>query len=199
MKITKLEVQKNDKNRVNLYLDDQFYSGIPVELIYLEHLKTGMELDEGELEKIVFENEKSKALSRVTQYIGSSLKTQKQIRDYLKKKEYTPKTISYVMQKLLEYDYIDDEKYAKAYILTYGKKYGKIKLKSQLKQKGVCDEIIEETLDKNPIDSIDIVAKKYLKNKLWSPEVKQKLIRFLCSRGYEFEDINSYINNLNNE
>lgn len=197
MKITKLEVQNNDKNRVNLYLDDRFYSGIPAELVYLEHLKTGMEIDESELEKIVFENEKSKALSRVTKYIGSSLKTQKQIRDYLKKKEYSPKTISYVIQKLLEYDYIDDEKYAKAYVLTYGKKYGKLKLKSQLKQKGVCDEIIEETLEQNQIDSIDEVANKYLKNKLWSPEVKQKLIRFLCSRGYEFEDINSYINNLN--
>lgn len=196
MKITKLEVQKNDKNRVNLYVDDEFYSGIPAELVYLEHLKTGLEIDEKDLKKIIFENEKSKAMSRVTKYIGSSLKTQKQIRDYLRKKEYSDDTIEFVMSKLVEYNYIDDQKYAQAYVLTYGKKYGKLKLKSQLKVKGVSEEIIECVLEDNKVDSIESVASKYLKNKVMSYEVSQKLFRFLYSRGYEFDEINSYINKL---
>ena len=196
MKITKLEVQKNDKNRVNLYVDDEFYSGIPAELVYLEHLKTGLEIDEKDLKKIIFENEKSKAMSRVTKYIGSSLKTQKQIRDYLRKKEYSDDTIEFVMSKLAEYNYIDDKKYAQAYVLTYGKKYGKLKLISQLKIKGVSEEIIECVLEDNKVDSIESVASKYLKNKVMSYEVSQKLFRFLYSRGYEFDEINSYINKL---
>lgn len=196
MKITKLEVQKNDKNQVNLYVDDEFYSGIPAELVYLEHLKTGLEIDEKDLKKIIFENEKSKAMSRVTKYIGSSLKTQKQIRDYLRKKEYSDDTIEFVMSKLVEYNYIDDKKYAQAYVLTYGKKYGKLKLKSQLKVKGVSEEIIECVLEDNKVDSIESVASKYLKNKVMSYEVSQKLFRFLYSRGYEFDEINSYINKL---
>lgn len=196
MKITKLEVQKNDKNRVNLYVDDEFYSGIPAELVYLEHLKTGLEIDEKDLKKIIFENEKSKAMSRVTKYIGSSLKTQKQIRDYLRKKEYSDDTIEFVMSKLAEYNYIDDKKYAQAYVLTYGKKYGKLKLISQLKAKGVSEEIIECVLEDNKVDSIESVASKYLKNKVMSYEVSQKLFRFLYSRGYEFDEINSYINKL---
>ena len=196
MKITKLEVQMNDKNRVNLYVDDEFYSGIPAELVYLEHLKTGLEIDEKDLKKIIFENEKSKAMSRVTKYIGSSLKTQKQIRDYLRKKEYSDDTIEFVMSKLAEYNYIDDKKYAQAYVLTYGKKYGKLKLISQLKIKGVSEEIIECVLEDNKVDSIESVASKYLKNKVMSYEVSQKLFRFLYSRGYEFDEINSYINKL---
>ena len=196
MKITKLEVQKNDKNRVNLYVDDEFYSGIPAELVYLEHLKTGLEIDEKDLKKIIFENEKSKAMSRVTKYIGSSLKTQKQIRDYLRKKEYSDDTIEFVMSKLAEYNYIDDKKYAQAYVLTYGKKYGKLKLISQLKIKGVSEDIIECVLEDNKVDSIESVASKYLKNKVMSYEVSQKLFRFLYSRGYEFDEINSYINKL---
>ena len=196
MKITKLEVQKNDKKRVNLYVDDEFYSGIPAELVYLEHLKTGLEIDEKDLKKIIFENEKSKAMSRVTKYIGSSLKTQKQIRDYLRKKEYSDDTIEFVMSKLVEYNYIDDKKYAQAYVLTYGKKYGKLKLISQLKIKGVSEEIIECVLEDNKVDSIESVASKYLKNKVMSYEVSQKLFRFLYSRGYEFDEINSYINKL---
>ena len=196
MKITKLEVQKNDKNRVNLYVDDEFYSGIPAELVYLEHLKTGLEIDEKDLKKIIFENEKSKAMSRVTKYIGSSLKTQQHIRDYLRKKEYSDDTIEFVMSKLVEYNYIDDKKYAQAYVLTYGKKYGKLKLKSQLKVKGVSEEIIECDLEDKKVERIERVASKYLKNKVMSYEVSQKLFRFLYSRGYEFDEINSYINKL---
>lgn len=196
MKITKLEVQKNDKNRINLYVDDEFYLGVPAELVYLEHLKTGLEIDEKDLKKIIFENEKSKAMSRVTKYIGSSLKTQKQIMEYLRKKEYSDDTIEFVISKLVEYNYIDDQKYAQAYVLTYGKKYGKLKLKSQLKVKGVSEEIIECVLEDNKVDSIESVASKYLKNKVMSYEVSQKLFRFLYSRGYEFDEINSYINKL---
>ena len=135
-------------------------------------------------------------MSRVTKYIGSSLKTQKQIRDYLRKKEYSDDTIEFVMSKLVEYNYIDDKKYAQAYVLTYGKKYGKLKLISQLKIKGVSEEIIECVLEDNKVDSIESVASKYLKNKVMSYEVSQKLFRFLYSRGYEFDEINSYINKL---
>ena len=80
--------------------------------------------------------------------------------------------------------------------MTYGKKYGKLKLKSQLKVKGASEEIIECVLEDNKVDSIESVASKYLKNKVMSYEVSQKLFRFLYSRGYEFDEINSYINKL---
>lgn len=199
MEITKLEIQKNNKDRVNLYLDEKYYSGISLELVVREHLKVGIDIDEEYLRNLILEDEKGKALAKAIKYIGTNLKTAKQLRDYLRKKDYNPNTINYVMDKLIEYDYLDDENYARAYVLTYSTKYGKLKLKSQLKSKGVSDEIIDKYLDTANIDSIEKVALKYMKNREFTYENCQKLSRFLYSRGYEFDEINSLMNRLKEE
>lgn len=196
MEITKIEIQKNNKDRANIYLDEKFFSGISLELVVKEHLKVGMILDEEHLKTLIVEDEKSNALAKAVKYMGTNLKTAKQLRDYLKKKDYNPSTIEFVLSKMYEYNYIDDENYARAYILTYSNKYGKLKLKLQLKQKGVSEEIIDNLIANLDCSSIDSVAQKYLKNKDLSYENCQKLSRFLYSRGYEFDDINSCINRL---
>lgn len=199
MEITKLEIQKNNKDRVNLYLDEKYYSGISLELVIREHLKVGLDIDEEHLENLILEDEKGKALAKAIKYIGTNLKTAKQLRDYLSKKDYNRNTINYVLDKLMEYNYLDDENYARAYVLTYSTKYGKLKLKSQLKSKGVSDEIIDKYLDTASGDSIERVALKYMKNKEFTYDNCQKLSRFLYSRGYEFDEINSLVNKLKEE
>lgn len=196
MEITKVEIQKNHDNRCNLYLDDEFYAGVSLELVVKYHLKAGVILEKQELDNLILEDEKGKALSKAVKYLGANLKTKKQLRDYLKKKEYNPQTIDFVISKMEEYDYLNDENFAKAYILTYSKKYGKLKLKSELKLKGVSDEIINKYLDDFKSENIESVALKYLKNKERTFDTFQKLSRFLYSRGYEFDDINACINSL---
>lgn len=196
MEITKVEIQKNHDNRCNLYLDDEFYAGVSLELVVKYHIKAGVILEKQELDNLILEDEKGKALSKAVKYLGANLKTKKQLRDYLKKKEYNPQTIDFVISKMEEYDYLNDENFAKAYILTYSKKYGKLKLKSELKLKGVSDEIIDKYLDDFKSENIESVALKYLKNKERTFDTFQKLSRFLYSRGYEFDDINACINSL---
>lgn len=193
--ITKIEVQKKDETRANVYLDDKFYSGMSIEMILKNHLKKGLEIENAELDKMVLDDEKTVAMSKATKYMGGALKTKKQIRDYLKKKEFAIPTIDYVLAKMEEYNYIDDEAYAKAFVLTYSSKYGKLKLKAMLKQKGVCDNIIENTLngEDEVVDSLEQTANKYMKNKELNEKNILKLSRFLYSRGYEFDRINSYI------
>lgn len=200
--ITKIEVQTKDKTRANLYIDDEFFCGISIELCVKFGLKKGLEVNEEFVQNIVFEDEKSKAMNKATNYINSSLKTAKQIREYLRKKEYSQPTIDYVVGKMIEYKYLDDEAYAKAFVSTYSSKYGKLKLKSMLKVKGVADSIIDSVLDNEETpreSSISRVADKYLRNKEITRETLNKLSRFLYSRGYEFDEINSYISNLKND
>lgn len=200
--ITNLEVQKKDDRRVNLYLDDKFYAGVSIELVMKHHLKKGMEIGKDELDELVLEDEKGKALDKAVKYISSTLKTTRQIRDYLKKKEYNPQTIDYVIEKMQEYKYLDDESYAKAFISTYSGKYGKLKLISALKSKGVSDNIIDNVLSSEDLkmeNSIENTANKYLKNKPRTSETYMKLSRFLYSRGYEYDDIKSLINELKGE
>lgn len=194
--ITKLEVQKNDETRANLYLDDKFFAGISIEIIMKNQIKKGMEISAEKLEELILQDEKSKALTKAVKYISGNLKTIKQIRDYLRKKEYNKITIDYVIEKMQEYGYLDDEAYAKAYILTNSKKYGKLKLVSELRNKGVSEKIIDTLFEEDieMLDSIEAVAEKYLKNKVVDEKTLQRLSRFLYSRGYEFDKINRIIN-----
>lgn len=196
--ITKIEVQQKDKTRVNIYLDDKFYAGISAELCFSHNLKKGMEIDEEFLSNLIVEDEKTKAISRAVKYMGGNLKTTKQIRDYLRKKEYLPQTIDYVLEKMAEYKYLDDESYARAYISTYSSKYGKMKLISQLKERGIKEDIIDKVFaeDVKIEDSLERVAQKYLKNKEINNDVLIKLCRFLYSRGYESDAISSYVRSL---
>ena len=97
--ITKIEVQSKDKTRANLYIDDKFCCGISIELVMKHGLKKDMKIDENYIKEIVLEDEKSKAMNKAVNYISSTLKTAKQIREYLRKKEYLPETIDYVIDK----------------------------------------------------------------------------------------------------
>jgi len=196
--ITKIEVQKNDDTRANIYVDDKFYAGVSIELIVKNHLKKGLEIENQLLDDIIIEDEKSSALSKALKYSSSNLKTKKQIRDYLKKKEYNSQTIEYVIEKMSEYNYLDDEAYAKAYLLTYSKKYGKLRLINDLKNRGISETIIDNLFadDFEINNSIEEVANKYLKNKEVNEQTLIKLNRFLYSRGYEFEDISKLLSEI---
>ncbi len=196
--ITAIEVQVKDKNRANIYLDGDFFAGVSIELCLKHSLKKGQEVDEKFLQELIFEDDKGKALSKAVKYMGANLKSCQQIRDYLKKKEYSKEIVDYVIDKMQEYKYLDDEAYARAYISTYSSKYGKLKLIAQLRAKGVRDTTIDDVFaeDVKLQDSIEKVGAKYLKNKELTQENLIKLNRFLYSRGYEFEQINSYVNSL---
>ena len=167
MQITGIEFQKKHDDRANLYVDDEFYCGISVELVMREQIKKGMEIDQEKLQELILEDEKYSAFGKAVKYLSSTLKTERQIKDYLRKKEYNQVTIDYVIDKLYEYKYLDDESYAKSFVLTYSNKYGKLKLISALKSKGVSDRVIDNIFSEElGIDSnIRNVAEKYLKNK----------------------------------
>lgn len=196
--ITKLEVQKKNESRANLYLDDAFYAGISIETCIKKHLKKGVEIDKDALDEIILDDEKSVAMAKATKYMGGALKTTKQIRDYLKGKDFAPTTIDYVIDKMLEYGYLDDENYARSFVLTYSNKYGKLKLRSLLRSKGIKDSILDDILDgeEDVPDNMEVVADKYLKNKELDEKNMARLIRFLSSRGYEFDKIKSYISKI---
>lgn len=192
--ITKIEVQKNNKERANIYIDDKFYAGVNIELVMKYGLKKGQELSDDLFDRVLFEDLKSEAFNKAIKYIGSSLKSIKQLKDYLKKKEYPDEVVEFVIDKLCEYKYLDDYNFAKSYVLTYSNKYGRLKLISQLRMKGVDENIIDDVFNENKVESnIENIARKYLKNKNITNETWLKLSRFLYSRGYEFEDINRIV------
>ena len=101
--ITSIVQQKKDKERVSVYVDGRFYCGMMLETVIRCRLKEGMQIDCEKLDEIQFENEKSQALDKAITHLSATMKTQKQMRDFLKKKGYADAVCEYVLEKLREY------------------------------------------------------------------------------------------------
>ena len=88
MKITKLEVQKKNKNRVNLYLNEEFYCGLSLEAVVKYNLKVGQDIEEQKLEFLQTDSEREIAQNKAISYISKYQKTEKELKDYLIKKGF---------------------------------------------------------------------------------------------------------------
>ncbi len=203
MQIT--EIAKIGKGkRYRLFVDENFEGVFEAEILARYNLKTGQEIDDKFLNSLKIENGDFACFDRGLTLLEHGMKTQKQVQDYLKTKGYPLNCIEKAVQKLGEYGYINDENFAKEYVKLYCQKDGIKKIKFALKNKGVEDEIIENSLQNYLTDEIQEktclnLAKKKAKNIQLDGKGKQKLFAYLAGKGFDFEIIRRAVNLLEKE
>lgn len=193
-KITCISIQQKNKNRCNLFVDEQFFASLSLELVYKYRLKEGQDIEPDKLNDIISKNERQDALVKATNYIAKAIKTKRQVKDYLLKKGYSEEIAYYCIDKLKEYKYIDDVDYSKRFINSYSSNQGKKLLEYKLIEKGVKKQDIECAFENSEVDYLQnaiSVAKKYLKNKELNFETKAKAYRYLISKGFSYDEANS--------
>ncbi len=196
--ITELRRQKGKKARFSVFLDNQFVCGMDEFCIYKYRLCEGKEINLDELQNIQLEAEGNIAFETAVSLISKNARTEKQMRDYLSQKGYMPVVVDNVIQKLIEYRYINDQVFAEDFWDNYKNHWGKRKIKFALLQKGVAEDTIEQLLENtnNQQEAIIEISKKYMKNKDNTRENYEKLARHLASRGFSWEDINSALSRI---
>ena len=147
---------------------------------------------------MVLESDKEKALNKVANLLSRGLKTEKQIVEYLTKKGYDQITTDFVLNKLTEYNYINDQLYVKSFVSQNSKKFGKRKLAFDLKNKGLKQADIDNALNEFVADEevLLTLAQKFLKNKEINAANLQKLAQHLSYKGFSWDEINSTIKRL---
>ena len=193
--ITKVEPQKHNPERCNLYLDGEYVCGMSMLVVVQNQLLPGKEITQEKLLDMVFESEKENAFNYAVDYICKYVPSQKQMTHKLYDKDYSKRVVDYVIEKCKSYGYIDDEKYAQSYVFQNRKLKGKLKLKQELMLKGIDKKIIDDVLaDYDEEDGCLILARKKALNKdLDDPKVYAQLVRFLQYRGYDWEQIKKSI------
>ena len=186
--ITSIEPQKRDKNRCSIFVDGRFYCGLMLETAVKYRLKAGMHVEKGFLEEIQLEAEKSAALDRALTHISATMKTERQIRDYLRGKGYTDAVCDYVTEKLHYYGFLDDYAYCKAYI-SGCKGRGKRLIEADLLKRGASRGAIERALSEvdEDADGARALAEKYLRGKERTKENLYKAVKYLAARGYSYD------------
>lgn len=206
-KITKIEVQKRNKKRVNVYIDEEYAFSVGMEIVYKENLSKGLEVDEEKLSIIVKKENVSKCKEAALRILDKSYKSEKELREKLFQKEYDKYAIDQTLNFLQEYNLVNDEKYAKLYIKDRLRTQGRNKIKYSLIQKGINEDIISELLENSDKEeekniAYNLANKKYLqlkKRETDTYKIKNKLSRFLISRGYDYSLTKDIINEIVND
>lgn len=192
--ITSVEPQKKHKGRCNIYVDGRFYCGVKEEVAVKYQLKEGMHVDKARLDEIQLETEKQEALDKALTHLSASMKTEKQMRDFLGSKGYTQAICDFVLDKLKYYNFVDDYAYCRAYVESVRTK-GKRALEVDLIRRGAKREAIEEALSQTEesLEAACAVLEKYLRGKPRDKKTLYKGYGHLLSRGFSSETAKSAI------
>lgn len=128
---------------------------------------------------------KDKALSLSLRYLGYKMRTEKEIIDYLHRKKISDEDISYVIEKLKEYNYINDIEYTELWIRDRYKflNQGKYRIKNDLLRKGVAKEIIEEKISSffDEEKEREMIKYLYFKKNSDNHKLTQKELNSICN------------------
>lgn len=202
--ITKIEVGKRNKERVNIYIDNEYAFSISAELVYKENIKVKDEINVERLKKLADEDNYIKCKNSALKIIERTYKSEKELRDKLVLKGYDDHIIKQTINFLREYNLLNDTNYAKMYVKDRSRNQGKNKIKYKLIQKGIDENIIEEELNKIDKDEIkkvvyEMALKKYRvlsKRENDNYKLTQKLYRFLMGKGYDYDLIKDVIKSI---
>ena len=115
-KITDMQIQKKNKTRANVYIDGEFAFALEMLTVMKLGLKIGSEVSGERLAEAIYDSERSVCFDKAMNYLSRGMKTCKQMREYLIGKGYQDKVVYAVVDKLVDYKYLNDEYYAKAYV-----------------------------------------------------------------------------------
>lgn len=208
MKITKIEVQKKNKDRVSIFLEGTYAFSINMELVYNFNLKEDMDIDMDFISDIVKVEEQKKANNAALVLLSSGYKTEREVRNKLSKKGFDEEYILKSLDFVRSYNFVNDEKYTEMFVRDkiLFNNVGKNKIKTKLFEKGIDKNTINETIDnliddEQQFDAALNLAKKKIKTIRDDDKRKvyQKLGNFLQYRGFTFDIIKKVLNELKME
>ena len=203
--ITKIESQKKNNDRVNIYVDGEFFMAVFTELIYTFNLKKGMEIDQNNLTYILKEEMYIKAKNKALNILSKADQSEKKIREKLSS-EFEEDTIDIVIEFLLKNKFIDDDLLAQKIVNTNVNlnKCGRNKIKQNLYNKVICIESINEAISEIDKD-VEFENAMYLAKKRYERvknedkrKIYQKISQHLAYKGFDYDIIKRVLNKLLN-
>ncbi len=192
--ITSIKPQKKRK-RFNIYLDGKFTLALSAEALAKAGLRVDQEISEKEIKKFKEQDVKNKLYERVLKFLSYRPRSEKEIRDYLKRKGEEGKVGEEIIKKLKDQGLIDDRAFAEWWIgqRSRFRPKGRRMLWLELFKKGLQKEVIEESLisENEELGLAQKAAGKKIRGykNLEPLEFRQKMAAFLGRRGFSWETI----------
>ena len=192
MQITKIEMM--DKHKYRVYLNDEpafwLYHSEAEEL----HLREGMDFSsqrQAEIEENVL---KKRARLQCMTLLQQMDRTEQQLRQRMRQKEYPENVIDDALTYVKSYRYVDDLRYAQNYIRSRAESKSRQQITMDLLIRGVKKDQIDRAWQlADPIDEIAQIL-RWAEKKSFHPDTAdvketQKFYQFLLRKGFSFSNI----------
>jgi regulatory protein len=198
-KITAIQPQKRNPNRVSIHLDGEFAFGLA--RFTAAWLTVGQELDQAKIDRLLAEDAAEAAYQRALRFLSYRPRSEKEVVDNLRKHETPEYIIAEVIERLSETGLIDDVKFTRLWIENRSefRPRGSYALRAELRQKGIGDDAIESALGgvDEAVLALQAGRKKAARVKETDEQVfRQKMYGFLSRRGFNYEIITEAVNTL---
>lgn len=131
-------------------------------------------------------------LIKLASFCAYQERTLKEVRQKLREWEVADDDAEPVIAELIAQNYLNEERFARSFARGKFrvKKWGRLKIRQEMKLRGLSNELIQKGLTEIDGDEYEEVLRDLLEKKARSLRgeslaVKQKIVRFALSRGFE--------------
>ena len=179
------------RNKARVYVDGEFWAEIDAGVAEERGLREGVALSREELAEARNAGERALALGRALNYLGYRARSEKEVRDRLRRYGYGEETVGGVIGRLKELGYLDDEDFARLVAREKARRYGPRRVSAELRKSGVDDELARDVVDEEfagrseAEEARSVAAQRY--NRGGARAEARRVYGFLVRRGYSSE------------
>lgn len=195
-RITALKQQKRNPQRVSVYLDGAYAFGLTK--IVAAWLQVGQQLGPEKISELQAKDGEEVAYQKALHLLSYRPRSQAEVERNLRKHAASDEIIEAVVARLSKNRLIDDTEFAQRWVENRNtfRPRGAFALRSELRQKGVADKVIDQALEGLDEDSLaQAAAEKKLRqlNELDWQDFRRKLSAHLGRRGFSYEIVASTV------
>lgn len=196
MRITKVTPAAKTAGRYNIFVDGEYSFSLDELQLVQYGIHSGQEISDAKLTELQAESDFGKNYIRAIDLISRRLRSEREIRDYAGRKQWSRDNTERVIARLYDRGYLNDLVFARAFVRSRRstRKYSRRRIERDLVNKGISHRIIQQVLDEEAgmADDNDalanLVAKKYHRY-----DDVNKLKAYLTRAGFRYDDINRAI------
>ncbi len=189
-KITAIVRQKRNPERVNIYLDEEYAFGLA--RIVAAWLQVGQNLSDEKIASLQAEDAQEIAYLQAIKFLDYRDRSEAEIRIHLNKRDIDERVLDDVIDRLQRSGLVNDRRFATNWVENRieFRPRGRRALSYELRQRGISEEIIQETLDQINDEELAYQAAIKKAKKFQSLEwddYRKKMSGFLSRCGFSYD------------
>jgi regulatory protein len=190
MIITALKRQVHRRDRINVFLDDEY--AFSLQELTAARLVVGQELTDDDVRQLQALDEAERGYSNALHYLSYRPRSEEEIKRYLERKGLRSEQIEDILNRLVRANLVDDQEFARLWVENREafRPRGRRALYAELRQKGVDRQTIEAAIDDVDEDAGAIKAAESRVRRLAGLDKEtfyQRLLGFLQRRGFAYD------------